>query len=525
MSASLPPVESLPEGWALAKVTDCTELVTSGSRGWGKYYAESGAVFVRVGDFQRAEISLSPENFVYVSPPAGAEGTRTAVRPGDVLVTITADLGMVAVADLALGEAYVNQHVALLRPIRNLSSHCFAFSLLDPTGFQRAVRERQYGATKPGLSLIQLRDFEIKIPPRNEQQRIVDALDSYLSRLDAATESLKRAEANLKRYRASVLKAAVEGRLVPNEAELARQEGRGYEPASVLLERILKERRRRWEEAELAKMQAKGKVPKNDRWKSKYKEPVAPDVEGLPELPEGWCWATVDQVSSQPLINGRSVKSRSGGFPVLRLNALQETIYLDLAKAKEGDWTRREATRFLVREGDFLISRGNGSLHLVGRGGLVGPHSGAVAFPDTLVRLRLPGDELSLSFFAYSWRSQATRQQIMKKAKTTAGIFKVNQNDLSQVVVALPPKKEQGRIAKQLDQLLSAMAHLNAQVESDQTRIQRLRQSILKWAFEGKLVDQIPNDEPASVLLERIRQERQQAAPKKRARKKKRAQA
>ena len=82
---------------------------------------------------------------------------------------------------------------------------------------------------------------------------------------------------NLKRYRASVLKAAVEGRLVPTEAELARAEGRDYEPASVLLERILAERRRRWEEAELAKMKAKGKTPKGDRWRAKYKEPIPPD--------------------------------------------------------------------------------------------------------------------------------------------------------------------------------------------------------------------------------------------------------
>ena len=93
--------------------------------------------------------------------------------------------------------------------------------------------------------------------------------------------TLERVQRNLKRYRASVLKAAVEGRLVPTEAELARAEGRDYEPASVLLERILAERRRRWQEA---------------GGRGKYQEPVAPDTTDLPELPEGWCWATMDQV-------------------------------------------------------------------------------------------------------------------------------------------------------------------------------------------------------------------------------------
>jgi type I restriction enzyme S subunit len=143
----------------------------------------------------------------------------------------------------------------------------------------------------PKISQGVVGDARVPIPPRSEQDRIVSILDTEISRIDAAIEGLKRVQANLKRYRASVLKAAVEGRLVPTEAELARQEGRDYEPASVLLAGILAERRRRWEEAELAKMKAKGKTPKNDKWKAKYKEPAAPDTDGLPELPEGWCWA------------------------------------------------------------------------------------------------------------------------------------------------------------------------------------------------------------------------------------------
>ncbi|MBK6767732.1 MAG: hypothetical protein IPG72_01595 [Ardenticatenales bacterium] len=120
-----------------------------------------------------------------------------------------------------------------------------------------------------------------------EQHRIVAALESHLSRLDAALAALTRAHRNLARYRASVLHAAVTGRLVPTEAELARAERRGYEPASALLTRILAERRRRWEEAELAKMVAAGKAPKDDRWKGRYVEPGGAETEGLGELPEG----------------------------------------------------------------------------------------------------------------------------------------------------------------------------------------------------------------------------------------------
>ena len=120
------------------------------------------------------------------------------------------------------------------------------------------------------------------LAPRREQDRIVAEIEKQFSRLDAATAALKRVQANLKRYRASVLKAACEGRLVPTEAELARKEGRDYEPADKLLERILRERRARWEADTLAKMIASGKPPKDGHWKQKYKEPVAPHMTNYP---------------------------------------------------------------------------------------------------------------------------------------------------------------------------------------------------------------------------------------------------
>ena len=124
---------------------------------------------------------------------------------------------------------------------------------------------------------------EIPIAPLPEQRRIVEEIETQFTRLDDAVAALQRVKANLKRYRASVLKAACEGRLVPTEAELARAEGRDYEPADVLLQRILAERRAKWEADELAKMVAKGKPPKDDRWKAKYKEPQPPDTSDLPE--------------------------------------------------------------------------------------------------------------------------------------------------------------------------------------------------------------------------------------------------
>ncbi len=153
------------------------------------------------------------------------------------------------------------------------------------------------GVNLPRISAKRLAEYRFRLAPRPEQHRIVAKIESLFARLDEGVAALKRAEANLERYRASVLKAAVEGRLT----EQWRRENPPTETGEDLLRRILAERRRRWEAEQLAKFEAKGrKPPKN--WRAKYKEPVAPDTSGLPGIPEGWCWATVEQFASTPSV-------------------------------------------------------------------------------------------------------------------------------------------------------------------------------------------------------------------------------
>jgi len=190
---------------------------------------------------------------------------------------------------------------------------------------------------RPRVDWNGIRQFRVFLPPTAEQQRIVEAVDSYLTRLDDAVASLERVQAKLKAYRASVLKAAVEGRLVPTEASLARAEKRDYEHGEVLLARILKERRRRWEEAELARPRAAGKTTRDDKWKVKYEEPVAPATTGLPQLAEGWCWATIGQLYgvkyglSEPLSKTGPESSRD--VPILRIPNVTADGTLDLSLA------------------------------------------------------------------------------------------------------------------------------------------------------------------------------------------------
>ena len=197
------------------------------------------------------------------------------VQPGDLVVGMDGNFNR----SLWRGpEALLNQRVCKITPDeRYYDSRFLAYAI---EGYLGAINAATSSITVKHLSSRTLREVPLPLPSLREQHRIVAEIERQLTRLDAAVASLKLARAKLKRYRAVALQAACEGRLVSTEAELARQEGRDYEPAEELLQRILKDRRVRWEAAELDKMQANGKEPQDDRWKAKYKEPVAPETEG-----------------------------------------------------------------------------------------------------------------------------------------------------------------------------------------------------------------------------------------------------
>ena len=206
----------LPEGWRWMQSGDFFDFVTSGSRGWAKYYADQGAIFIRITnlDFDSLELDLNLKKIQYVNPPLTSEGIRTKVQEGDFLFSITGYLGMLAIAP-KLENAFVNQHVCLCRPKNNFNKRYLGYWIISKSGGHHYLNKNQKGAVKAGLNLDDLKSFPVPLCTVEEQNKIVKEIESRLSVSDkmeeCINESLQQAEA----LRQSILKKAFEGRLIP----------------------------------------------------------------------------------------------------------------------------------------------------------------------------------------------------------------------------------------------------------------------------------------------------------------------
>jgi type I restriction enzyme, S subunit len=490
-----PPADELPSGWAWVPVerlaANETGALTDGPFGTNlktSHYEESGPRVIRlqnIGDgvFHDERAHITREHF--------EELRRHEAKGQDVVVAMLGEtLPRACLVPDHVGPAIVKADCARLRVDPGFALPRLVAAGLNSPSLRRQADELVHGVGRPRLGLRWLKTLQFPLAPLPEQHRIVEAIESYFTRLDDAVATLDRVQRNLKRYRASVLKAAVEGRLVPTEAELARAEGRDYEPASVLLERILAERRRRWEEA---------------GGRGTYQEPVAPETSALPELPPGWCWAVLDQVGdvSGGLTKNAKRAAHEKVVPYLRVaNVYADELRLD--DVSEIGIRDSEMDKLLLEKGDLLVVEGNGSIDQIGRVAVWDGSIDGCVHQNHLIKVRFC--LVSMGAWALRWLlSPGGRQAIEREASSTSGLHTLSISKVARLPIPLCPLAEQGRITSEVERLLSIASASSEISQSNEKRAARLRQSILKWAFEGRLADQDPSDEPASVLLERIR--------------------
>ena len=394
-----------------------------------------------------------------------AENARTRITPGDVLLTIVGTIGRSAVVSQGIEHFALQRSVAVLGPMSTVLSKFLSYQLQAPR-IQRHFQDSARGTAQKGVYLKTLGETPILLTSLDNQHRIVAEIEKQFSRLDQAVASLQRVKAQLKRYKASVLKAAVEGRLVETEAQRTRRDGRGletgtelaaqgsanaagdrkpgaalpYETGEQLLKRILDTRRSQW------------------KGKGKYKEPAAPDASGLPELPEGWVWASGAQLFAWSSGVNLPVKQLEGGdFPVYGGNGVN-------------GWH----THANVIQPTLVIGRvgaGCGNVNVLDREAWV---------TDNAIYATWVPQECSLSYLGMVF----TTANLNSVAAGSGQPF-VNQTILNEVAAAVPPLVEQHRIVAEVDRRLSIVREVEAEVDANLKRAQTLRQAVLARAFTG----------------------------------------
>jgi type I restriction enzyme S subunit len=410
----------------------------------------------------------------------------TPIADGDIIfakITPCMENGKVALLhNLLNGVGFASTEFHVFRFPRELQRKYFFYFLIQEDVRKNARKSMTGSAGQLRVPAKYMSDLPLPLPPLPEQRRIVAKIEELFSKLDAGVEALKKVKAELKRYHQAVLKYAFEGKLTEEWREAHKGE---LEPASVLLERIKEERKK--------------------KLGAKYKEPPPIDTSKLPDLPEGWAWARLGQIADS-IEYGYTARAEEEevGPKFLRITDIQNSV-VDWDKVPYCRIDENRKRRYLVREGDLVFARTGAT---VGKSYLIRKHVPEAVFASYLIRIRSHRDissEFLYSFFqsAFYWR-QITESQV--------GIGQPNVNGarLAQIVFPLPPFHEQQIIVSEIERRFSVADEVEKVVEQSLKQAERLRQSILKRAFEGKLVPQDPTDEPASVLLERIKAEKAQ---------------
>ncbi|MCA3030014.1 MAG: restriction endonuclease subunit S [Rhodocyclaceae bacterium] len=491
---------TLPNGWTEVALTNLATVEMGQSPDSRSYNNEGKGLpfFQGKAEFQ----TTFPEIRKWCSAPT------KVVERGDILLSIRAPVGPTNIAPeiscIGRGLAGIRAEAGV-----NQAYLYYFFKQIEPW-----LSDQGTGSTFAAVSGQFVREISCPLAPSGEQTRIVEKLEEVLSEHDVGVAELKAAQKKLAQYRQSLLKAAVEGTLTT----AWRAQNSPTETGAQLLERILVERRARWEAKQLAKFKDQGKAPPKD-WQKKYPEPEQPDTTDLPQVPVGWVWASVDQLS-ESVRNGvsRTPNTSGRGFPIFKINAVRPMV-VNFAAIKHIEIAESDAAEYLVEVGDVLATRYNGSVDLLGVFAMVKSVPQPTLHPDKLIRMKpLLGAQLG-AWMEVCGNVGASRRHLVSRVKTTAGQTGISGEDLKKTPIPLPPVLEQEAALGHLEALSQSVNELETWTSLSLKQAVSQRRNILRAAFAGDLVAQDPNDEPASVLLERIRAARAERDKQPKARK------
>lgn len=491
-SRDLPP---LPEGWVWTTLEDLSlnpkqDVVDGpfGSNLKASEYKEEGIPIIRLQNIDRNKFIR--KNIKYISSEKAQRLSRHSFEKGNIVITKLGDpLGKACIVPDYMDWGIIVADVVRINLPGRFILIDFMPYLLNSEIVAEQLERKTKGTTRPRVNLSHIRELLLPLPPLPEQHRIVSKIEELFTKLDSGVDELKKIKAQLKRYRQSVLKNAFEGRLTEEWRAKHKNE---LEPASILIERIKEERKK--------------------KLKGKYKELPPVDTSELPELPEGWVWTNFEHIAENtphalkagPF--GSALKKEYyapkgykiyGQEQVIRDDPFYGDYYIDEE--------RYEMLKSCgIKTGDVLIS-------------LVGTIGRVLILPEGIepgiINPRLAKISLDKRLIYPNYIKVYLQSSIVKhyfSLSSHGGTMDIlNLSILKRLPIPLPPLKEQKTLLDEFEEVFSIINEIEKTADINIKIAERLRQSILKRAFEGKLVPQDPTDEPASVLLERIKAERE----------------
>jgi type I restriction enzyme S subunit len=470
-NADLP---ALPKGWVWTRVGEIYDIVGGGtpSTKVDEYWI-GDMPWITSADILGLK-DIRPRK--YINKEAIEDSATNLVPKSSLIIVTRVVLGKVALTKYSL--CFSQDCQALIG--KNFQPYP-DYSIYYLSQAVQIFKYQHRGTTISGVTKKQLSELLFALPPLPEQYRIVNKIEELFTKLDAGVDALKKIKIQLKRYRQAVLKNAFEGKLTQQWREAHKGD---LEPASVLLEKIKEQRTK----------ESKGK----------FNELPPIDTSELPELPEGWVWTRVGEISIKIHYGyTASAKENNVGPKLLRITDIQNnSVNWNSVPYCKIDNFERE--KYLLNEGDLVFARTGAT---VGKSFLLKGDVPEAVFASYLIRTII-NNSISKKYVFQFFQSNFYWDQI-QKVKVGIGQPNVNAQLLSRLLIPLPPIAEQHQIVAEIESRLSVADQLEKVVEQSFKQAERLRKSILKQAFEGKLVPQDPTDEPADKLLERIKEEKE----------------
>ena len=471
---------ALPKGWVWTRVGEIADNIENVNP---KTNPDREFLHIDIASIDnKLQKITNPKKYYGKNAPSRA---RQLIISGDILFsTVRTYLKNIAVVNDIFDGHIASTGFCVIRALPQIH-HRYIFWFVQTDFFLNPLNQLQRGTSYPAVRDSDISSQVIPLPPLPEQHRIVNKIEELFTKLDAGVDALKKIKIQLKRYRQAVLKNAFEGNLTQQWREAHKEE---LEPASVLLEKIKEQR----------KKESKGK----------FIELPPIDTSELPELPEGWVWTRLDYIT-QNITKGSTPTSYGFNYKKEGIKFIKtENIIEDGSIANIKDFIDEDANNFLKRSilqtNDILFSIAG----TIGRVGLVQERDLPANTNQALSLIRLFSENIVNKYVFYFFKSPYIQKQSLKSI-VGVGRANITLTDVSSYNIPLPPIPEQHQIVAEIESRFSVADQLDKVVEQSLKQAEKLRQSILKWAFEGKLVPQDPTDEPAEKLLERIKEEKE----------------